>query len=429
MQKITVFISTIMFCIFLSLPAMGQEGIKVGTLLAHSGPLKDFGYMVQNAVVLAGTQISSAGLEITYAHADSKTSPAAAVRAAKKLVHNDKVIAMIGAQSSAVSMAVAETITIPNKIVLISPASTASLLTSLPIDKENDFLFRTCPSDTLQGVVLGKLASGLYGTASIMYINNPYGQGLANQFKKSFELRGGTVLAMVPHSESVSKSYTSEIKTAVESKYIIENDPELMQQRGGMLSYREPDVLCAFSYPDHAKIYVKEAIDSFGYNNFLFCDGTRSDEILKSVGPENLEGMFGAAPGSPGGESSANFSSAYREKFGDLPSVPALQSAYDAMSVIGLSAFASKAKGLSITSESIRDNLRAVSNPPGAIIKAGEFEKAFDILSQGGKINYEGASGTLDFDENGDVISPIEMWQYSNGEIKTFRMEYIIPKE
>ena len=68
-------------------------------------------------------------------------------------------------------------------------------------------------------------------------------------------------------------------------------------------------------------------------------------------------------------------------------------------------------------------------NPPGTIIHAGEFKKAFQVIDQGGEINYRGSSGPVDFDENGDVVTPMEMWRYSDGEIRTFRIEYIIPKE
>jgi neutral amino acid transport system substrate-binding protein len=50
-------------------------------------------------------------------------------------------------------------------------------------------------------------------------------------------------------------------------------------------------------------------------------------------------------------------------------------------------------------------------------------------LRQGKDINYEGASGALDFDENGDVEAPIEVWQYAGDRIVTFRMEYQIPTE
>ena len=61
----------------------------------------------------------------------------------------------------------------------------------------------------------------------------------------------------------------------------------------------------------------------------------------------------------------------------------------------------------------------------GTIIKPGEFKKAFDLLKQGKPINYEGAAGAVDFDKNGDVVTPIEVWKYdSKGEIVTVRVEY-----
>ncbi len=99
------------------------------------------------------------------------------------------------------------------------------------------------------------------------------------------------------------------------------------------------------------------------------------------------------------------------------------------MAVIGLAAYAAKEKGLPLTAKNIRDFLRVVANPPGEFIQPGEFKKAFELLKQGKGINYEGASGSVDFDENGDVLAPIEVWKYSNGKIVTYRMEYQVPKE
>ena len=92
------------------------------------------------------------------------------------------------------------------------------------------------------------------------------------------------------------------------------------------------------------------------------------------------------------------------------------------MAVIGLAAYRAKVKGLSLTSENIRDNLRAVANPPGEVIMPGEFKKAFELLKQGKDINYEGAAGSVDFDEHGDVVTPIEVWKYSGGKIVTVKM-------
>lgn len=99
------------------------------------------------------------------------------------------------------------------------------------------------------------------------------------------------------------------------------------------------------------------------------------------------------------------------------------------MAVVGLAAYMANVKGLPVTAENIRDYMRVVANPPGGIIVPGDFERAFILLKQEKPINYEGATGTVDFDEKGDVITPIEVWQFSQGKIITSRMEYKLPEE
>ncbi|MBW2066003.1 MAG: ABC transporter substrate-binding protein [Deltaproteobacteria bacterium] len=403
MKKVSVLVAILVFSFAFVSGAMAQD-IKVGTLLAHTGPLKEFGPNIQNGVILAAKQMAAAGLNIKLIHEDSETSAIPATNAAKKLVEVDRVVAIIGALSSGVTVPVAESVTSPNNVIMISPASTSPLITVLPADRGKDFLFRTCPSDALQGVVAGKFAASYNRTASILYINNPYGQGLAETFKKSFEKRRGKVLAMVPHDEKAAESYTAELRKALAGN---------------------PDRLCAFSYVDHARVYLKEAIEFFKYRRFLFCDGTKSEEIIKAVGAKYLEGQMGTAPGTAGGESYVIFSSDYRMEFGRLPPLPFITNAYDGLAVIGVAAYAAKVKGLPLTSVNIRDHLREVANPPGEIIKPGEFKKAFALLRQGKKINYEGAAGSVDFDGNGDVITPIEIWKYSKGKIVTVRIEHV----
>jgi ABC-type branched-subunit amino acid transport system substrate-binding protein len=396
---------------------MGQE-LKVGTLFDHSGALKEWGPNHQNAAELAAKQLASAGLGIQFVHEDSGTDAQKATEAARKLVEADKVAAILGSGSSGVTVPVAESVTCPNGMLMISPGSTSPFISVLPCDTGKDFLFRTCPSDALQGVVLGKLAASLYKTASVMHVNNPYGQGLANQFKKSYHKQGGMVYTTIPHDEEVAGSYANELREAFARVYLTK------PFRSG-----KSDVLCVFSYPEHAKVYVKEAIERFGAEHFLFCDGSKSEELAREVGVENLEGMMGTAPGVAGGESFANFNADYKAEFGTLPTIPFIANSYDATAVIGLAAYAAKAKGLPLTSANIRDQLREVANPPGRFIGPGEFKQAFEMLEKGEKINYEGASGSVDFDDNGDVLAPIEIWKFAKGKIVTYRMEYQIPEE
>ena len=405
MKKILSLTVVLMFVLGLASGAFAQE-VKVGTLLSYTGPLKEFGPNLKNGCELAAKQLKAAGLNIVLIHEDSETSAIPATNAAKKLVEVDRVVAIVGALASGVTVPVAESVTCPSGVVQISPASTSPLITVLPSDKNADVLFRTCPSDALQGVIAGKLAVTFSKTASVLYVNSPYGQGLALQFEKSYEKRRGKVLAMVPHDEKAAESYTAELKRALEGK---------------------PDIICAFSYPDHAKVYIKEAIEFFKFKNFLYCDGTKSYDIVKAVGAKNVQGKWGTAPGAAKTDSYVIFNADYRAEYGVLPPLPFITNAYDGTAAIGLAAYACKVKGMPITSKNIRDNLRKVANPPGEVIQCGEFKKAFELLDQGKDINYEGAAGSVDFDENGDVVTPIEIWRYLKGEMVTVTVEMWIP--
>jgi branched-chain amino acid transport system substrate-binding protein len=379
----------------------GARKIKVGTLMALTGDLMEYGPNIQNGVSLAAKELTEAGLAVELVHTDSGTSPIVATDAAKKLVEIDKVAAIVGALGSGVTQAVAESVTCPNNVLLISPSSTSPLMTDLPADRGKDFLFRTCPSDDLQGLVAGKVASEMYDTVSILYVNNPYGQGLAESFKRSFEAEGKTVLAMVP-TEQQAESYTAELRQALEGK---------------------PDVLCAFTYPESAMIYLAEAIEFFSYKSFLFCDGTKSEKLINAIGAENLEGMYGTAPGSVGGESLDLFNTAYEKEYGELPPLPFITNAYDAAATIGLAAYMTGIQGKEFNPANIRDNIRAVAGAPGEVVRPGELKKGLTLIKEGKNINYEGAAGAVDYDENGDVVTPFDIWQYKGGTIVTVRTE------
>jgi ABC-type branched-subunit amino acid transport system substrate-binding protein len=412
------FLWTVLASAVLLSAAAGAADLKVGTLLDLSGALQDWGPHHRNAVNLAFEQAAAAGFAATLVHEDSETAAEPAEAAARRLIEEEGVAVIIGSSSSGVVVPVAESVTCPAGVLLISPGATSPFLTGLPQDRDRDLLFRTCPSDTLQGVVLAKLAASEYKTASILYVNNPYGQGLAQQFHRSFHRRGGTVFTMVPHGEEVAQTYVPDLRKAFARVY------QTKPFRSG-----HSDVLCVFSYPEHAKVYVKEAIERFQAKHFLFCDGSKSEALAEAVGADNLEGQMGTAPAVAAGEGFARFGAAYGERFEELPTIPFVANAYDAAALVCLAAYAAQAKGLDVTAGSIRDHLRPVAGPPGAFVAPGQFDKAFDLLGQGKDINYEGASGPVDFDANGDVEAPIEVWRFSGGRIVTERIEYRIPAE
>jgi ABC-type branched-subunit amino acid transport system substrate-binding protein len=197
----------------------------------------------------------------------------------------------------------------------------------------------------------------------------------------------------------------------------------------------DPDVMVAVGYPGQATVYLREFFEA-GYNqgtDLLFCDGTQSLEIPEALGAENLAGFMGTVAASVGGDSSSQFEADYEAVYGELPHLPYITNFYDAVVVAGLAAATCDAKGMEITPICIRDNLREVANPPGETVIAGVagLKKALELIKEGKAINYEGAAGAVDFDQNGDVVTPIEIWKYIAEEpfIETVSIEMEIPEK
>ena len=118
------------------------------------------------------------------------------------------------------------------------------------------------------------------------------------------------------------------------------------------------------------------------------------------------------------GNAKTRFVEAYTKQFGDKPPKPYIDNCYDAIAVLALA-------GITPNSEpkAIRDALRRwrIHREP---VEPGDFQRAFDLISQGKKINYRGASGEVDFDDHGDVVTPIEVWKIDDqGMIVTERLE------
>ena len=116
-----------------------------------------------------------------------------------------------------------------------------------------------------------------YKAAGIMFINNAYGEGLADQFEQTFTSLGGKVTGKVPHEDS-QPTFKSELEKATAG---------------------DPDVLIAMSYPGQAEIYLRESLEGGYSDKFLFVDATKSPEMMEVVGWDRLEGTLGTAPGSP----------------------------------------------------------------------------------------------------------------------------------
>jgi branched-chain amino acid transport system substrate-binding protein len=372
--------------------------LKIGILVPFTGALSDFGGPFANSARLAVKEINEAGgvlgQSVELIEGDSATEPVKAQEEARRLIDVEGVSAIVGAAASGVTLPVAESVTIPSEIVQISPASTSPALTA--VDDE-DFLYRTTISDAAQGVILGKLAYEILGftSACTMYVNNAYGQGLSEQFTETFEELGGSVTAQVSHATEEQVSYLAELNQCVEGN---------------------PEVLAAISYPEHGRVYLKEALEQGLIDQFIFCDGTKSDEQFEDLGWENFEGMYGTAPGALEAAAGTAFTAAYEAEYGERPPLPFMRESYDAVYVIALAA---EMAG-STDSKAIRDAIAEIANPPGEVVNPGAdgFGNAIAYIADGTDIDYQGAAGPIDFDPNGDVLQgAIEIWEITGGQI------------
>jgi branched-chain amino acid transport system substrate-binding protein len=387
--------------------------IPVGEIVPFTGSAAEYGKYYRDAAQLAFDQINAAAKEAfggpiigQHITADSNTLPTPAIAAARKMVEADNVPAIIAAWSSGVTVAIATSVTIPAGVLQMGNGTTSPLVSVLPEDAKADLLFRTSPSDLLQGIVAAELAAGKiipgykYTKVSTVYINNPYGQGLSNAFTAAFEKRGGKVLAQVPHPEEVQPTYKSQIQTALAGK---------------------PELIIAVTYPAHTAEIIKEARDIFNFTNFQFTDANRSNDVLKAVGGKTLAGKLGTVPSAdPNSETYKNFAADFMKtyKYDHVP--PFTETTYDAAMAIGLAmakAVADGKKASDITGHVLAQNLRPVCNPPGEKFYGGTQEgitKGLKLIAAHKDTDYIGASGPVDFDKNGDVKTPYAVWKWTD---------------
>ncbi len=372
--------------------------LRIAVLFPFTGDLSDFGDPVLQAAELAVNEINAAGgvngQPIELVQGDSATSPQQAVEEARRLIELEGVSAIVGPAGSGETLPVAESVTGPAGVLEVTMSATSPALT---IANDNDFLFRTVISDAAQGVVMADLAREQgYESACVLYVNNAYGQGLSDAFAERFTAEGGTITAQVPH-EQEQASYASELATCTE---------------GG------PDVMIAAAYPESGRVFLRELVESGEAPSLIFSDGLQAPDMFAELGWEVFEGAYGTAAGAPETDAAEVFAQAWEEAYGEIPAVPYLREINDAIFLIALAA----EQAGSNDPTAIRDALREVASEPGTAVGPGQegWQAAVASIDAGEDINYEGAAGPVDLDDNGDVSrGTIIIWQVQGEAIET----------
>jgi branched-chain amino acid transport system substrate-binding protein/neutral amino acid transport system substrate-binding protein len=362
-----------------------EDKAIIGTLLPITGDLAQFGGPMENAAKLAIDEVNAngglLGSEVSLINEDSQTAEIAGVDGANKLVKVNKVPALIGAAGSGVSLAIID-ITTGNNVVQISPSNTGTDFTTYA---DNDFYFRTCPSDALQGKAMAILAvNENYTNASTLVLKNAYGVGFEEIFVEEFEKLGGQIIDRVKYDPQAT-TFDSEIAKA---------------------NANNPDVIVLISYPETGSLILKAAYQKGVLDNtdWLLSEGLKDDSLAEMVGKDVdgnyiIEGLKGTAPDPrEGGPAYETFKNALVSAYGVEPTTFTANT-YDAAAIIALAIESAE----SADGTAIRDNIRTVANPPGEEVT--NISRGLELIREGKEINYQGASGDINFDDNGDITT------------------------
>jgi branched-chain amino acid transport system substrate-binding protein len=374
-------------------PALAE--VKIGSLGAITGPIVSLVKEINLAEQAAVDEINAAGGingdQVKLVFGDTGCNSQTAVDAANKLVNIEQVIGIAGALCSGATIPAASNVAVPAGVVMISPASTSPEITDL---KDNDYLYRTAPSDAFQGGVLAKLvlSKGIKKVA-LTYINNDYGVGLAGTFRETYKAMGGIITADQVHEEK-KQSYRSELASLASggsSKLVL----IAMGEGSGMTM-------------------IRQSLEGGMFDTFIGADGMRTDKMVASIGGANLKGkLWGTLPSAKPSPQLDKFKSMYGDgkkyKYGS----PFTAQGYDAVMLIALSA---QMAGSSDRT-AIRDNLRKVANAPGVVVGPGDWAKAVAAIKAGKDINYEGASGSHEFDAKGEVAGVFAEYQVEGNKL------------
>jgi branched-chain amino acid transport system substrate-binding protein len=337
--------------------------IKIGAIAPLSGPAALYGEGMKRGIDLAVEELNANGgingNKIQIVYEDSQIDPKLAVSAIQKLISVDKVPVVIGPMGSSEVLSVAP-IAERKHVVVLSPTASTPEITNA-----GDYIFRNIPSDVYEGSETAKFAYQQLGfrKIAILYINNDYGVGLRDVFKRTFESLGGTITVAEAY-EPGANDFRTQLTRIKDS---------------------EPEAIYSIAYKEN--IQILKQIKELGIDaQILGTTPFEDPEILEKAG-ETAEGVIYAFVGyDPTSESEEvqQFLHNFSDKYGIQPD-PSAAMSYDAMKIVALAI----EKG-GYTADGIKEALYGIKNFPGV-------------------------AGLTSFDENGDAMKPIQFRIVKNG--------------
>ena len=347
--------------------------IRIATLVPMTGAGGTYGPVMHRAAQAVVAEVNAAGgvlgRRFELVNEDDQTNPEAGVRAARKLIDVDKVVAICGTWASTVTSAVAPLCW--ESKTFLATVSGADSITQLP---HQGYLVRTQPTTTLQGRKFGEFALEV-GAKKTFFMGpqTPFTQSMIDNIGAAVKKGGGEAGSLI--YEDKKTSYRSELDTALKA------NPDLIFL-GGYVS--DTTVLIR----DVFRAGFKGKLVGFGYGV--------NQKLIDAVPPEVVENVYTISP------SPASTSNAYKRLAGIIKSDnldPYTCQVYDQVNLIVMAL----AKAGQVSGTAIRDNIRSVSQ---AAAGAKAIDNALDglkAIAAKAPVNYDGASGPCQFTDRGDI--------------------------
>lgn len=360
----------------------GSDTVTFGLLQPFTGEVAWVGESSENAVEIAVDEINEAGgingSEVEIVAEDTEAGQQTATSAIRKLINSDGASVILGPTSFTLPavMSIAQ----DNEVPIISPTAGTSELD----DVGGEYIFRTASSDSLGGRAMARIAElNDYEEIAVMYVDDQGGRSFGQTVIEGFEALGGTVTSEVALTPGKS-SYRSELTKA------FEDDPEFVSLTAGT----ETGSIILNQWEEQGLGGI------WGLSDDMQTDGFVSEHA------GILEGSYALGP-LAGGEKYEEFASEYESRTDESPR-PFTAEGYDAAI---LAALAGEAAGSSEGSE-LASRIVDVSKGGEAVESYGAGVEA---LEDDADINYEGASGPVDFTDLGNIRSPFAVFQGTDG--------------
>lgn len=324
-----------------------KGSIKIGAVGPLTGDLSSLGLPAVKAVELAVNEANAAGgingRKIELIQEDGSCMTKKASDAGSKLINVDKVVGIIGGLCSGETSAFGP-VAMQNKVVMISPASSAPALSKL-----GKYFFRDYPSDEFQGKYAAQYLYNKLGAkkVAVVYSNNDWGSGVKSVFVREYKALGGEVVL-----EEGATQEVRDFRTVV-----------------GKIKSAKPDYVYLPLFPEGSITLMKQMREA-KVSLKVFGGDTWADTKFHNDFDANIDAMYIEVSAKSSDDFAKKFNAAYPDL--KISGVGTVQ-AYDATNIL-------------------INALKTVgTNNPDKLAETIRATK------------YEGVSGSIEFDENGDM--------------------------